>query len=861
MRYLLILLFFAAGLSAAEHPHLLFSKEDVPALQAKIKAGGVPGKTFKMLEKRCAKHLQMKAVPNKVVKGQLSDSKLDALSELAFMWQLTGDAKYLNAVERLITDARNKKIDLIKTGHHVPYIFDWAYTGLSAENQKYLKDSILKELKTNPKMNRHPAFSIFGNWGYFMYMPYSIRWRAVLSGHPEFDKRGLDKAAFAMKTQLKHAITPDGAATEHGAYLNYPFVINGSAILMLERKGYSMVKGSNLPKVADWILLETAPMRPLRYLSLSDCNVQDPACYVLRLFDYLMPDSAAIQQLLVWGNAENELAPDPISGIIYHRKPKAVSTDKFALSQFYPEMNLMLYRSDWSEKALHFASEAIVGRGHSHSDVGSFILHYDGAMRTFDPGYGVKSGLSHNIVTINGKAPSEHGGAGLVNGQVTGKFAMLYAVDAFDAWNRKVAYSSRMTETPTVTKAERNFAVMPPDAKNKIPGYMIIADCIRSLNPNATYEFHLQQESFNNITTGKNTAEILAGTGAATDLKKKTVKLKVAQAGTYDLYLLAAGKSQLFTKANGKGVGKFWFTTPLPFRFMWHCIAKKVALNAGENTIELDAVNGLKAAYLYAGNSKPVFGIPEDNSVALNSKNLKTTVWFASPKNVTMKVTDVKQKADFQNHRTLTAESKIGEFLTVLLPDAVQPVRKELNNWYGFTHSLEWKNAVDFFAMGVAPKSPASPLQPQLKLIRVPRKALGAFPKVLPSDLKYFIAGGGDLKLHTNVLFEAKEAQGDKQMITYPRVAIQAWVVNDGDSLTMDLRLERRSNAYSRKILVKAFAPNAKTVYCNGKAVKFRKEGKYILFTVMPEASRVPGVWQKAAQTRFMEEFYQDNEK
>ena len=224
MRYLLILLFFAAGLSAAEHPHLLFSKEDVPALQAKIKAGGVPGKTFKMLEKRCAKHLQMKAVPNKVVKGQLSDSKLDALSELAFMWQLTGDAKYLNAVERLITDARNKKIDLIKTGHHVPYIFDWAYTGLSAENQKYLKDSILKELKTNPKMNRHPAFSIFGNWGYFMYMPYSIRWRAVLSGHPEFDKRGLDKAAFAMKTQLKHAITPDGAATEHGAYLNYPFV-------------------------------------------------------------------------------------------------------------------------------------------------------------------------------------------------------------------------------------------------------------------------------------------------------------------------------------------------------------------------------------------------------------------------------------------------------------------------------------------------------------------------------------------------------------------------------------------------------------------------------------------------------------
>ena len=861
MRYLLILLFFAAALSAAEHPHLLFSKEDVPALQAKIKAGGIPGKAYKQLTARCNRHLQMKSVSNKIVKGQLSDSKLDALSELALAWQLGGDMKYLNAVERLVTDARIKKIDLIKTGHHVPYILDWAYIGLSMGNQKYLKDLILKELKTNPKMNRHPAFSIFGNWGYFMYMPHSIRYRAVLSGHPEFDKRGLDKAAYAMKTQLKCAITSDGAATEHGAYLNYPFLINGSAILMLERKGYSMVKGSNLPKVADWILLETAPMRPLRYLSLSDCNVQDPACYVLRLFDHLMPGNDAIQQLLVWGNAENEPAPDPISGIIYHRKPKSVATDKFALSQFYPEMNLMLYRSDWSENALHFASEAITSRGHSHSDVGSFILHYGGAVRTFDPGYGVKNGLSHNIVTINGKAPSEHGGAGLVNGQVTGKFAMLYAVDAFDAWNRKVVYSSRMTETPSVTKAERNFAVMPPDAKNKIPGYMIIADSIRSLNPAATYEFRLQQEAFNHIETGKNTAEMFVGTGAAAALKTKTVKLNVAQAGTYDLYLLAAGKSQLFTKANGKDVGKYWYTTPLPFRFMWHCIAKKVALNAGENTIELNAVNGLKAASLHAGKSKPVFGIPKENSAALTSGNLKTTVWFASPENVTMKVTDVKQKADFQNHRTLTAESKVGEFLTVLLPDAVQPVRKNLNKWYGFTHSLEWKNAVDFFAMGVAPKSPAAPLQPQLTLVRVPRKALGAFPKVLPSDLKYFIAGGGDLKLHTKVVFEAKEAQGDKQMITYPRVAIQAWVVNDGDSLTMDLRLERRSCAYSRKILVKAFAPNAKTVYCNGKAVKFRKEGKYILFTVMPEEPRVPGAWHRAAQTRFTEEFYQETEK
>lgn len=861
MRYLLIFLFLAAGLSAAEHPHLLFSKSDLPALQAKIKAGGIPGKAYQQLLARCAKHLQLKSVPAKIVKSQLSDAKLDALSELALAWQLSGEAKYLNALERLISDARLKKIDLIKTGHHVPYIFDWAYSGLSAENQKYLKDMILNELKTNPKMNRHPAFSIFGNWGYFMYMPHSIRYRAVLSGHPEFNKAGLDRAAFAMKTQLNYAILPGGAVTEHGAYFNYPMVINGSAILMLERKGYPMVAGSNLPKVAEWILLETAPMRPLRYLPLEDCNVQDPEEYVLRLLGCLMPDSKAVDQLLLWANAEKEGAPDPISGIIYHKVPENVTPESFALNRFYPEMNLLLYRSDWSENALHFASEAIVSRGHSHSDVGSFVLHYGGAMRVADPGYGVKSGLLHNIVTINGKAPSEHGGAGLVNGQVTGTFALLYTVDAFDAWNSKVGYSSRMIQTPAVTKAERTFAVMTPDAKNQVPGYVIVTDSIRAIEPNATYEFRLQQEAFNNIVTSKDTAEIIVGAGSSVDFKKKSIKLNVNSAGSYDLYLLGAGKSQLFTGVNGKEVGKYWFSTPLPYRLTWNCIAKNVTLAAGENTIELNAVQGLKGAWIYAGKKRPEFGIPSENIAGFTAKPMKTVVWYPLPKNVSLKVSNTKGRVDYQNLRTLTAESKTGDFLAVILPDEAQPVRKEIGSWYGFTHALEWKNAVDYIAIGEAPKSVAAPLQPQLKMIRVPRNAVGKIPGTLPEDLQYFIAGGGDLKLHTKLVFEAKEAQGDRQMITYPRVAIQSWVVCDGETLTMDLRLERRSSAYSRKILVKAFAPKAKAVYCNGKTVEFRKEGQYIVFTVMPEEPRDPGKGHKDAQTRFTEEFYQETGK
>ena len=80
----------------------------------------------------------------------------------------------------------------------------------------------------------------------------------------------------------------------------------------------------------------------------------------------------------------------------------------------------------------------------------------------------------------------------------------------------------------------------------------------------------------------------------------------------------------------------------------------------------------------------------------------------------------------------------------------------------------------------------------------------------------------------------AREAENDRQMITYPRVAWLAWAMRDADGLRVTLRPEPRSHARPLKIAVRAFAPNAKTVMCNGASIPFQQHEQYVDFTFSP---------------------------
>ena len=149
MRFLISILLLLGSLHAAEHPHLLFSRSEIPGLKQKIRNGGVPERAYKLLLKHCEAHKKLVSVSTAIRKGQLSDKQPDALSELALAWLLSGDRSFAEALERLVAGARAKKVNLAQCGCQVPLIFDWGYDVLSEPSRKYLKELILSELKQN----------------------------------------------------------------------------------------------------------------------------------------------------------------------------------------------------------------------------------------------------------------------------------------------------------------------------------------------------------------------------------------------------------------------------------------------------------------------------------------------------------------------------------------------------------------------------------------------------------------------------------------------------------------------------------------------------------------------------------------
>jgi hypothetical protein len=220
---------------------------------------------------------------------------------------------------------------------------------------------------------------------------------------------------------------------------------------------------------------------------------------------------------------------------------KAAAPAALCGGRFFPEMNLLLYRAGVDGNALQFASEAMCRRGHSHSSVGSFILAYKGAWRVIDPGYGVKDGLLHSIVTMDNTAPDAHGGHGAVDCVISGKSAAIMQVDAFDAWNSKSVYSLRNQAVPRVTFAERVLALLP--GNGKLPPYLLVYDYLDGNGKN--YQWRLQQDYFTQIKiSGDQAAATHITAGLPPAGKGKEISVSVNKAGKYYIYALVGGKAE-----------------------------------------------------------------------------------------------------------------------------------------------------------------------------------------------------------------------------------------------------------------------------------------------------------------------------
>lgn len=141
---------------------------------------------------------------------------------------------------------------------------------------------------------------------------------------------------------------------------------------------------------------------------------------------YNNPEASGVAD---WLRSNGQVNAEEIWTFIwYNPQLKAVAIDKQTLSHYFPDHDVVFWRSSWQSNATafafkagppegHAATESIkkfpdwrLSSGHAHPDAGSFIIWSNGKYLTGDSGYaGIPLTEHHNTLTFDGRGQAKEG--------------------------------------------------------------------------------------------------------------------------------------------------------------------------------------------------------------------------------------------------------------------------------------------------------------------------------------------------------------------------------------------------------------------------------------------------------------------
>ena len=837
-KLLVLSMLLLAGCAATPtRPNLLFSRTTCPALREKVKAGGVPQRAYEAMLKRCEGYMKLAEPPA----GKTGDTLVD----LGLAWRLTGEPRYGEKLAMMVKAAREKNLPLGEKCQDVPLIYDLGCEAFAPEERQWLKAKLVDAAKSFKATPMRAVWLAFSNWGPIVQLGPATA-AAALKGEPEHDPATMDKAADELRRCLSHWVGPDGAVLEHGAYLDYGMTLNGDVLaLALARQGRDVVGGTNLPQLPSWYALETSPLHPMAWEALGDCGLQPVQFFTLRAFLALMPDSPEMNQVALMSGAEDDPAPDPLSGIIFHRPPNPALAAKAKLPtcEFFPCMNLLLYKSDFTPKAFRVASQARWDIGHTHADIGAFTLWANGQYWAMDSGYGEGAAGAHNLVLVNNRGPSNRSLGGLPLQRVISPFAFAATSDSLDAWNADGMGSNMETMTvarhpAAVSAARRTLAIMP--GGDGTPPYLLVSDFLQKDGRPQDYTWVLQLDKDrvfkHNGRQSTITVPAEANHVVAQEGKTLEREIEVPEDGDYRLYAYVKGDCYLDGFVDKSHYG-YCRIGGLPWNWVClNCQGKAIPLKKGRRQVGVKFHSGPPPRLKYLALAKeipPGTVKPEDVAGSV----VEATGWpveknpvpeldvhFMAPDGVELRNDYIDSYGRFKGnwHQRLRAEFKDaawGRFVALLYPreGGMPPLKLEPFAKQGFRYRASWPNVTDYFAFDDKGAG--------LSVVRAPNSWQPGAPP--PKSLRYLVAGGPGLSLVD--FWDA--ASGRKTPIG--QQGLTAAAACSGERLDVDVVVDPQAARwqFERPVEVRAFGPEVKTVFWDGASVPFAREGDYVVFS------------------------------
>lgn len=757
-----------ANVSAIDlpRPRMLFRKKDISGIKKHLEQEPYASSWKKFLA-RCDNLLNPASHQHKNVVKSFDEIKnkanislynrapwINAVFELAFAYQITGEMKYGKlATEWLVkaTQMYSKYHARIQYTYQVSCAYDWLYGLLPPDERQSLTALLCNSAQLyfygllQHNLGLGPLSDGNSNIGVFMVADFGPL-ALTLAGEPGFKADWLAGAIRLTGMCFNNWIGDSGGCREGFSYFAAPIRQIMPFLVSLKINNLAPhVFDSNLKKVSRWIAISAAHGMT-ETVNLGDCDS----------FGLWIPSGLRMLyekddlMNILWDKVPRAKNPQPLVNELLWWRPSKVNTRKIPdlpKITYFPNQTYVVMRSGYGKDDPMMTLCNPMKPGHTHDECGSVLLYGYGTRFLVDPGQGMSKAQLHNNILINGRGR----GRGTDLSETVLQVIADNDLGGIACADLKEAFSSKADgyldyKIPSgwlPIEYGSRYLAMVDRPKDGIPPYFVIYDNVKVNDKDNKYESLFLMDMDKQVKVGDHQFIIESNYNGPwfVPVDKNKVgsvefTFKVNLPGEYQIWLFIKDPADHFTfTVNGKsaGGGRARGTTTRSKCWQWkRPIAGKkplkVKLQAGENKLAVSHHGGgifsriilcPTDADFYGEGASPklpknslLFGADQGKIIKdlvlkkPEGKLPKALFAFLNPVTLTIKEKQRKYRTRFFSQQLVILPQVIAErntvaprFLTFIYPyrEGMEQPKITRSSENGLLCAkIEWKNVTDY---------------------------------------------------------------------------------------------------------------------------------------------------------------------